>query len=137
MARNKNEHHLQVVIVQWLDLMNYDFFAIPNGGLRNIRVASQLKQEGVKAGVADLFICKSNANYHGLFVELKIGSNKQQPSQIEFEAIVKKHGYQYAVIKSLDQMMELLKQYESEKANARSYADGYKDGQLNAQITKI
>jgi len=137
MARNKNEHHLQCVIVQWLDLMNYDFFAIPNGGLRNIRVASALKREGVKAGVADLFICKPNANYHGLFVELKIGSNKQQPSQVEFEQVVKKHGYQYVVVKSIDQMMELLKQYESEKANARSYADGYKDGQLNAQITKI
>jgi len=33
--------------------------------------------------------------------------------------------------------MELLKQYESEKAIARTYAEGYKDGQLNAQITKI
>lgn len=137
MANKKNEHHLQCVIVKWLDLMNYDFFAIPNGGLRNIRVATQLKAEGVKSGVADLFICKPNANYHGLFVELKIGTNKQQPSQVAFEQVVKKHGYQYVVVKSLDQMIEVLKQYESEKANARSYADGYKDGQLNAQIIKI
>jgi len=43
----QEEHKLQCVLVKYLDYMNYDFFAIPNGGLRNIKVASKLKAEGL------------------------------------------------------------------------------------------
>lgn len=133
----KEEHHLQVQMVKYLDLCGYEFFAIPNGGLRNIKVAASLKAEGMKAGVADLFICMPNANYHGLFIEVKVGRNNQQPNQKKFEAMVKSYGYQYKVIKSIDALIEYLDEYKKEKSTKRTYADGYKDGQLAAQITKI
>ena len=133
----KDEHHLQVQMVKYLDLCGYDFFAVPNGGLRNVRVAAQLKAEGVKAGVADLFICMPNANYHGLFIEVKVGRNVQQPSQKKFESIVRSHGYQYKIVKSMDELVALLDVYKKEKSIKRTYADGYKDGQLSAQTTKI
>jgi hypothetical protein len=133
----QEEHRLQVAICKYLDFNGYDFFAIPNGGMRNIKVAAKLKQEGVKAGVADLFIPLSNGKYHGLFIEVKYGRNGQQPSQKKFEATVKSHGYEYKIVKSIEQLIELLKTYRSERAEIRTYADGYKDGILNAQITKI
>ena len=50
------EHQIQVAICQYLDLIKIPYFAIANGGLRNIIVAKKLKAEGVKAGVADLFL---------------------------------------------------------------------------------
>jgi hypothetical protein len=57
-----NEHEEQVALFEWaawnsskykeLELM----FAIPNGGQRHVVVARKLKDEGVKAGVPDIFL---------------------------------------------------------------------------------
>jgi hypothetical protein len=134
---NQDEHKLQVAICKYLDLCGYEFFAIPNGGLRNIKVAAKLKQEGVKAGVADLFVALSNGKYHGLFIEVKVGKNRQQPNQKIFEQKVVENGYQYKVVRSIDEMIAVIREYRIEQREERTYADGYKDGMLNAQITKI
>ena len=134
---NQDEHKLQVAICKYLDLCGYEFFAIPNGGLRNIKVAAKLKQEGVKAGVADLFVALSNGKYHGLFIEVKVGRNRQQPNQKIFEQKVLENGYQYKVVRSIDEMVAVIREYRIEQRQERTYADGYKDGMLNAQITKI
>ena len=48
------EHQVQVAICNYLDLRKVCYFAIPNGGKRNIITASKLKAEGVKKGVPDL-----------------------------------------------------------------------------------
>lgn len=62
------EHIEQVSLCNWLSRTFPDllFFAIPNGGLRNIQVALKLQAEGVKPGVPDLFI----PQWH-LFIEMK------------------------------------------------------------------
>jgi VRR-NUC domain len=46
-------------------------FAIPNGGERNVAVASRLKAEGVKSGVPDVFLPYPCGQYHGLWIEFK------------------------------------------------------------------
>lgn len=46
-------------------------FAVPNGGLRDRRVAARLKAEGVLAGVPDLVVAEPRGRWHGLFVEVK------------------------------------------------------------------
>lgn len=100
-------------------------------------MAAKLKQEGVKAGVADLFVALSNGKYHGLFIEVKVGKNRQQPNQKIFEQKVLENGYQYKVVRSIDEMIAVIREYRIEQRQERTYADGYKDGMLNAQITKI
>ena len=53
-----SEHIEQVNFVNWVEY-NYPkikLFAIPNGGKRSIKTAIDLKSEGVKRGVPDLFI---------------------------------------------------------------------------------
>ena len=51
-------------------------FAIPNGGLRDVRTATNLKAEGVKSGVLDIFLpvwkIGDRKVYHGLFIEMKL-----------------------------------------------------------------
>jgi hypothetical protein len=46
-------------------------FAIPNGKLRNIIDAANLKAEGVKAGVPDIVLPVRRNWYCGMFMELK------------------------------------------------------------------
>jgi hypothetical protein len=68
MKPTPSEHAEQVSLVQWLGSAHpeLDYFAIPNGGNRNIITARKLKAEGVKPGVPDLFFPSLK-----LFIELK------------------------------------------------------------------
>jgi len=66
---------LPVPALEWLH-------AVPNGGSRGndaktraIR-GGQLKAEGVKRGVADIFLPWASANCHGLYIEMKKPSVK-------------------------------------------------------------
>lgn len=76
--RQQEEHEEQRMLMQWWALYSKSkglseclLFAIPNGGFRHISVAMKLKQEGVRAGVPDLFLALPRGNYHGLFIEMK------------------------------------------------------------------
>lgn len=76
--RHQEEHEEQRMLMQWWALYSKSkglseclLFAIPNGGFRHISVAMKLKQEGVRAGVPDLFLALPRGNYHGLFIEMK------------------------------------------------------------------
>jgi VRR-NUC domain len=138
--RNEHEHRLQTVLAKYLDLNNYQFFAVANGGWRNKVVAAKLKAEGVKAGVADLFILLPNSTFHGLFVEVKIKGNSQQPNQKVFEQKARDCGYEYIIVRSLDELIEKLKYYESQKfieqdKIMKAYREGYTDGKLENQMT--
>ena len=74
-------------------------FAIPNGGLRDIRTASTLKAEGVRSGVPDIFLPKWSVikispahvrQMHGCFIEMKLEKYRNRKNggcseeQIEF-----------------------------------------------------
>jgi len=53
---NDVEHQIQVAIAQYLDLRRLCWWAVPNGGRRNIGTAKKLKAEGVKSGIPDISI---------------------------------------------------------------------------------
>jgi len=44
---------------------------IPNGGLRHMHTAIQLKRQGVKPGVPDLHLPVPRGTFHGLYIEMK------------------------------------------------------------------
>ena len=68
-------------------------FAIPNGGFRNKATAGRLKAEGVKSGVSDIFLPVPTNEYHGLFLELKVGKNKPTEEQYDFMTAMNAVGY--------------------------------------------
>jgi hypothetical protein len=111
--RNQEEHKLQVAICRYLDLAEkFPFFAIPNGSLRNKLVAVKLKMEGVKSGVSDLFLMISNENWNGIFMEVKTAKGVQSPNQKAFQKQAIENGYYYAVVKSVDDCIELLNKFK-------------------------
>jgi VRR-NUC domain len=93
------EHREQVALMRWAGLARQEFpelellFAIPNGGARNVIVASKLKAEGVKRGVPDLCLPVARHGWHGLFIELKAPGGRATPEQAVWLEKLTQAGY--------------------------------------------
>ena len=93
----EDEH--QTALTQWARMMRTQYPAltlyhhIPNGGLRDKRTAARLIGQGVLIGVPDVFIPAARGDYHGIYVELKVGHNCPTPVQNEFMAAAIREGY--------------------------------------------
>ena len=86
-------------------------FSVPNGGARDAVTGARLKAEGVMAGVADLFLSIPNAQYHGLYIEMKTAKGTQSKSQRIFQQRVEAMGYRYAVVRSFEGFVALIREY--------------------------
>jgi hypothetical protein len=108
-----SESQIQQQMVKWFGYKYPEctLFAIPNGHKRNAITGAILKREGVVAGVADLFLMKSNNKYHGLWIEVKTDKGKQSESQKEFERKAVREGYKYVICKSIDQFINEVETY--------------------------
>jgi hypothetical protein len=107
-----NEHQLQVLVLAHLEATarpELYWFAIPNAARRSMVLASRMKAEGLRAGVADLCIMAPAGRVHWL--ELKAGRGAQSDAQKGFEAICKRLGHDYAVVRNLDEAITVLKQW--------------------------
>lgn len=76
-------------------------FSIPNGGTRNKLEAMTLKSTGLLAGASDLIVILPSGKI--LFIELKTEKGIQSDAQKEFEERIKTLGFQYHLIRSLDE----------------------------------
>lgn len=87
-------------------------YHVPNGGLRDIRVAKKLKAEGVKSGVPDLVLPIPRYPFHGLYIEMKKTKggrvSKDQRVWLDF---LKEQNYMVEVAKGCDEALEILKEY--------------------------
>lgn len=111
------EHEEQKALFNWatmmagkwpeLDLM----FAVPNGGHRHIRVAARMKEEGVRAGVPDIFLPCARCGWHGLFVEMKAGRNKPTELQQQWLEDLTLQGYLAAVCWGWEEAAALIESY--------------------------
>ncbi len=81
-------------------------FSIPNGSSRKIREAVMLKATGLLAGASDLIVITPGGKL--LFVELKIDKGMQSAAQKEFEQRVNALGYEYHLIRSLEQFKKII-----------------------------
>lgn len=86
-------------------------FAIPNGGYRNPKEAYNLKRQGVKAGVSDIFLPVPNDKYHGMFIEMKIHPNKPNLKQRMFISHMLKNGYSCKVCYSSEEAVKEIDKY--------------------------
>ena len=103
----KEEHNLQVAIHKFLCLNGIFNFSVPNGGLRNLKVAMTLKAEGALSGVSDLIILLPS---RCIFVELKNGKiGRQSDSQKEFQKQVESLGFEYLLWRNVEDCQEFVK----------------------------
>lgn len=88
-------------------------YHIPNGGSRNKAEAANLKRQGVKAGVPDLFLTVARGGYHGLYIELKFGKNKTSKNQDKWLSELSAQGFCamvcYGWVEAKDAICEYLK----------------------------
>jgi hypothetical protein len=108
----KDESKIQQEIVQWFN-NNYclkshvprcSIFSVPNEG-KNAREQMYKKMLGMKSGVSDLIVLMPNRI---IFVECKDAVGKQRDTQIEFEQVVKALGFEYHLVRSLDDFKSIL-----------------------------
>lgn len=88
-----------------------DMFAIPNGGSRNKIEAANLRRQGVKAGVSDVFLPLPCGDYHGLWIEMKVKPNTPTQKQREFLEHMARNGYAAHVCYSFDEAREIIERY--------------------------
>lgn len=92
--------------------------AIPNGGSRGstkdqaMRVGAQLKAEGVKSGVSDIFVPIPAHGLHGLYIEMKrTDSGELSENQKAFGAFVREQGYGFCCCHGWKAAAECLRQW--------------------------
>lgn len=116
-ARAGTEHAHQVAVFVWAAL-NYQkypelrmMFAIPNGGLRNKITAANLKAEGVRAHVPDIFLPAPRGKWHGLFIEMKKVGGHLDPGQADYLQSLRQQGYGACFCIGWESAVRVLEQY--------------------------
>ena len=122
----KGEALEQSMLFQWCELQKAKYpmlnllFAIPNGGSRHRLEAINLKRQGLKPGVPDIFLPYANKKYHGLFIELKYGKNKASDKQKKWINELNNQGYYARVcvgFEKTDLLSDEIIKYVEDKLN--------------------
>lgn len=101
---NPSEHQIQVALCEYLTLNarpEIFWFAVPNGGLRNIRVAQKMKAEGLKPGVSDLAFMLPQGRC--AWLELKAPKGQLSDQQHGFKTRCRELGHFWAMARSIDE----------------------------------
>lgn len=110
-----SEHAHQVTLIQEYDRLFSEYedllFAIPNGGKRSIKVALELKKEGVRSGVPDMMLAVAKGGYHGLFIELKKINGRAQPNQKKWQKMLREQGYKAEIIEGWEDAIKEIREY--------------------------
>lgn len=90
----------------------------PNGGSRNAREAHNLRMQGVKAGIPDIFLPVARGGWHGLYIEMKRrkGGRLSDEQAAMLEAL-REQGYCAWVCKGANDAIELITEYLSDGNN--------------------
>ncbi len=118
---NNNEHsRIQTACVKWFRYQHSDIkdllFSIPNGiplANQNIRtkIYNKLKEEGLQAGVPDLFLAVGNSIYNGMFIEIKSKTDRLRKKQVDMIRALERQNYKCVVVRSVDEFIEIVDEY--------------------------
>lgn len=108
------EHEEQVTLFTWFR-MRYAgmlMYAIPNGGARSSITGARLRDEGVLAGVPDIFLPCPSGGKHGLYIEMKRQKGgRVSPAQKAVMQALRMQGYEVAVCHGWQEARGCIEQY--------------------------
>jgi len=116
----KNEHCLQRALVNWCKgigkaVIKGPFFAIPNGGGRDLIQGARLKAEGVLPGAPDLVFCGPGGAV--LWLELKNGtSGKVSEVQAELHEDLYHCGHRVVIARTLAESIQAITEFYGARA---------------------
>lgn len=108
MRNGPSEHKLQAQFMDYLTIAgrrDLYWFAVPNAGLRSLKVGAMMKAEGLRPGVAD--ICFMLEDGKCAWLEMKIETGRLSPYQEGFRHRCQMLGHPYFVARSLDEAIEI------------------------------
>jgi len=116
------ETNLQISAINYLDRKripcNHSANEIPMTWLKSkviwFKLLAKRAKEGVKKGFPDVSIFIPSDQYHGLFIELKVGYNKPKPEQKVWLETLNSKGYLACWTNSLDEFIDIIEAYLDE-----------------------
>ena len=106
------EDQEQAKLCTWMTRSGIRFFAIPNGGSRNLAEAVKLKRCGVQRGVPDLAIPIPSGSYHGLYIELKrVSGGKVSEYQVDWLKFLREQGYYAEIAYGFEEAKKIVADY--------------------------
>lgn len=105
-CRKKTEHNIQKSIIRWFkrEYPEYILFSTNNEACYTRK--TYFAEAGMLTGVSDLVVVLPSKV---IFVELKTSDGRQSPNQKDFEIKITSLGYNYYIIRSLNDFKELIK----------------------------
>lgn len=111
----------QTALFQWASMMEGRIpelrlmHHVANGGTRNPIEAVHLKQQGVKAGIPDVFLPVARGRFHGLYIEMKRrkGGRVSLEQRAMIEAL-RGQGYRCEVCKGWEEARNTITEYMKE-----------------------
>lgn len=126
---NPNEHEIQATVFDWRARMVNQhpelrwLHAIPNGGKRPGRTATQMAREGVTRGVPDVCLPVPKGvervdgwytcDAMGLYIEIKTLKGTTTPEQEEWIDGLRKNGYRAEICRGVDATIDMICDYLS------------------------
>lgn len=106
-----SEAELQQAVATYLNFLGVLWFHCPNEIKAKPQYMAKRKRLGVKSGVPDICILEPNKDYHGLFIELKVGYNKLSENQEYWLDRLGFKSYKVAVSYSFDEVKHIVTEY--------------------------
>lgn len=99
--------------IKWrdLDLMHCSL----NGVKLTKGQAGKAKAQGMRAGIPDIFLPVPRGNWHGLYIEMKFGSNKPKGEQADVIERLDRLGYKMVVSWSWQAARDVITAYYDER----------------------
>lgn len=139
LAKSDTEAAHQIALFAWSALQQHTFpelrwmHHIPNGGSRGgdrtsrAIAGARMKAQGVRVGVADIFLPVKRANWSGLYIELKKPSERPKrggkgglsDDQIAFGEFVQQQGFGWVCCYSWEEARDVLVAYLQQAHAAR------------------
>jgi len=96
----RRESEIQAAIVKALSQLGFLVIHIPNQATRG-----RYRYSGLLPGAPDLIVIGNNRIY---FMEVKKHNGKQSPSQIVVQQMIGARGFEYYVVRSVDEALSIV-----------------------------